>query len=354
MTTTPSATRRTVLTVAKLALAVTILIYLFAQARGGFARLMEQRVSWPLLMAGMLCTLAASTISFVRWHLLIRAVGIHVRLVDTLRLGALGLALNFVSPGMIGGDFFKAIFLAHGQPGRRTEAVATVVADRLIGLLTMLVVASVGILASDLMEAQSAALRVLCDVILVTALVTWALVALLLFVRRRSEPRLIRWAKTPPLIGGTVARLVGTVQAYRSQKRTLLAAFGLSTLVALFFISSFYLVARGLPIEEPPWREHLVIIPVAALVGAIPITPSGLGTLELAVEELYQAVPGGVAVKQGEGALVALARRLTEMAVALVGLVFYLTHRREVEEVYAEAEELAEDEERGASDEERD
>jgi uncharacterized membrane protein YbhN (UPF0104 family) len=133
------------------------------------------------------------------------------------------------------------------------------------------------------------------------------------------------------------------VQVYRSQKRTLLGAFGLSAVMAMFFISSFYFVARGLPIHEPTWGEHLVLVPVAGLVGAIPITPSGLGTTELAIEELYRTMPGGELVKRGDGTLVALARRATEIAVALVGLVFYITHRRQVEEVYAEAEEAAEE-----------
>jgi uncharacterized protein (TIRG00374 family) len=333
-------TRRTLLTAAKLALAAAILAYLVAQAHEGFSRLLQQSVSWPPLAAGILCTFAACTSSFLRWHLLIRAVGIDARLVDSLRLGALGLALNFVSPGSIGGDFFKAIFLAHGQPGRRTEAVATVVADRVMGLLTMLVFASLGILASDLAVTPLAALRILCRAILTATAVSWAGALLLLFVPWLTGPRVSRWVHALPMVGGIAGRLLGAVQTYRGQKRMLLAAMGLSVLVAVFFISSYYFVARGLPIEEPSWTEHLVIVPVAGLVGAIPITPSGLGTLELAVEELYKAVPGGDGARRGDGTLVALTRRATELAVALVGLVFYLTHRREVEEVYAEAEEI--------------
>ena len=342
--TTHSRTYRTVLTLAKLALAVAILGYLVAQAHDGFSRLMEQTIAWPVVGAGMLCTFAACTASFVRWHLLIRAVGIDVRLVDSLRLGALGLALNFVSPGSIGGDFFKAIFLAHGQPGRRTEAVATVVADRVVGLLTMLVFASIGILVSDLTHAPSPALRVLCRAIFTATVASWTGFAILMAVPGLSGRRVRGWAETVPLVGRTIARLLGAVQTYRSQKHMLLAAFGLSALVALFFISSFYLVAHGLPIKEPSWTEHLMIVPVAGLVGAIPITPSGLGTLELAVEELYKAVPGGEGVVRGDGTMVALARRVTELAVGLIGLVFYLSHRREVEQVYAEAEEIAEEE----------
>jgi len=339
---THSAARRTVVKVVKIALAIGILSYLVFQAHGAISRLRDQTIQWPLVAVGMACTFIAVTLNFVRWHLLIRALGIGVRLTDTLKLGALGFAMNFVSPGAIGGDFFRAAFLAHGQPGRRTEAVATVVADRIVGLLTMLLLACCGILASGLLDAPSAPLRLLCRSILIAAAVSWTVFGLLLFVPALTKQRWSSRLGPHSRVGNTIARLLGAVQAYRSQKRILLAVFGLSTVMALFFVSSFYWVARGLPIREPPWREHLVIVPVAALVGAIPITPSGLGTTELAVEELYRAMPGDESKGKGNGTLVALTRRATELIVALVGLVYYLLHRREVEAVYAEAEEAAE------------
>jgi uncharacterized protein (TIRG00374 family) len=339
-----SSIRRTIVMVAKLALAAAILCFLVVQARDGFAQLANHSINWLFLAAAFVCTFLAATLNFVRWHLLIRALGISVRLVDTLRLGALGLALNFVSPGAIGGDFFKAVFLAHGQPGRRTEAVATVIADRMLGLLTMLMWASIGILATGLASASATPVRVLSRTILITAVVCWSVAALLLVVPALSGAAITRWIEKLPLIGKIAARLLGTVHVYRTQRRTLLAAFGISTVMALIFVTSYYMVARALPVHEPTWSEHLVIVPTAALVGAIPITPSGLGTTELAVEELYKAMPGGDDDRKGDGTLVALGRRATEVTVALVGLVFYLTHRRQVEEVYAEAEEAADSE----------
>src|SRR5262245_50065311 len=143
--------RRNVVTAIKIALALAILGYLVYNARDAFVQLSHETIEWKFLAIGLVFSLGMATFSFVRWHLLIRALDINMRLVDTLRLGALGFALNFVSPGAIGGDFFKAMFLAHGQPGRRTEAVATVIADRAIGLLTMTLLASIGILATGLL-----------------------------------------------------------------------------------------------------------------------------------------------------------------------------------------------------------
>jgi glycosyltransferase 2 family protein len=324
---------------AKLGLAAAILTYLVVQARGGFKKLVEEPPNWWLLAAATGCTFVAAMLSFVRWHLLIRAVGIDARIIDSVKLGALGLALNFVSPGAIGGDFFKAVFLAHGQPGRRTEAVATVVADRVLGLLTMLLWASVGILATKLVMANDVPVRVLCRTILITTAVCWTGAGLLLFVPALSGPTVSRWIESIPLVGRVAARLLGAVQTYRGQKLTLLAAFGISAVMALFYVTSYYTVARALPVHEPTWTEPLVMVPPAGLLGALPITFSGVGTTELAVEELYQHMPGGDSTHKGDGTLVALTRRVTEIAVALIGLIFYFTHRKQVREVFEEAEE---------------
>lgn len=337
--------RRTALMAIKTALALGILTWLIIQAREGFAQLSARTLAWPFLAAALLFSLLTATLSFSRWHILIRALNISERFLDTLRLGALGFALNFVSPGSVGGDFFKAIFLAHGHPQQRPESVATVVADRVVGLLTMLSIASCGILGTGLLGAASPSLHLLSHTVLVAAAIGWVVFALMMFVGGLSGGRISERAATIPMVGKTVARLLGTVQIYRGRKRMLVGAFAVSAMMSLSSITTFYFIARGLRIDAPPWSEHVVIVPIAGVVGAIPITPSGLGTMEFAVEELYKAMPGGVHVVSGDGTLVGLGRRVTDLTVALVGLAFYLSRRREMEEVFAEAEEEADREE---------
>src|SRR5262245_4787640 len=106
MQSTHRTTRRTLLTVAKFALAIAILSYLGWQVEknAGFALLWYKQKNWPLLAAAVACTFSAILLNFIRWHYLIRAVGINIRLPDTMRYGAIGYAMNFVAPGSIGGD----------------------------------------------------------------------------------------------------------------------------------------------------------------------------------------------------------------------------------------------------------
>jgi uncharacterized protein (TIRG00374 family) len=337
--------RRTLLTIAKFALAIAILSYLGYQVyqNNGFTRLWQQEKNWPVLAVAVLCTFSAIALNFIRWHFLIHAVGIDIELHKTLRYGALGYALNFVAPGAIGGDLFKAIFLAHGQPGRRTEAVATVVADRFLGVTTILVIASIGILATGMLERADGTVEVLCELMLVSTAVCLFGGALLLFFPARLRPRINELALRVPVVGSTIARLFGAVRAFRGEKRLLFAAGAVSVASNLLFITSIFLVASGLPLHHPNWADHVILVPIANIVAAMPVTPAGLGTKEIVAEQLYPLMPSSEGVVTGDGTLVILGHRATEMMVALLGLCYILTHRAEVREAYAEAEEMAEE-----------
>lgn len=332
--------RGTWLYVAKLALAVAILAYLVysAQQDKRFYELVSRPKDWMRLVVGFVCAFLSVALSFVRWQLLVVALGIKFRTVDALRLGSLGYVLNFVSPGNLGGDLVKSVLLARGQPGRRTEAVATVVVDRVMGLAAMLALASAGILAAGMLSTENDALRTLCYVILAATAAGIVATGLLMFVPGLTGPRLTDWAETIPLVGATVARLLGAARTYRNQKPLLVRAAALSLFVDLLYVVSFFLVAHGLPFKTPSLEQHLLIVPVATMAGAIPVTPGGLGTLEAATEALYRTMPDVDDV----GTIVTLAYRLTTVAVAIVGMLYYLAHRAEVRQSLAEAEELAE------------
>jgi glycosyltransferase 2 family protein len=216
------------------------------------------------------------------------------------------------------------------------------VADRILGLLTMLFLATIGILVTDLLHTGSPAIQLLSKSILLMTVICWLGCIVLLVVGRLTEAPVRRRAETIPIVGHTISRLLGTVQVYRGEKRMLLAAFAVSLVMCFCYVTSYYLVARGLPSDQPSYAQHFVIVPVAGLVGAVPISINGLGTTELTIATMYETLPGGTKAMFDQGMLVGIGRRVTDVAVAIVGLVFYLSHRREVRAVYAEAEQLSE------------
>ncbi len=339
-------TRRTLILLAKVALACLILGYLIVQAQrhDGFTRLVQQPKHWRLIGAGLVCLFVSVALSFVRWYLLVTPLKLNFRLADAMRLGSLGFVLNFVSLGNVGGDLFKAIFLAREQPGRKTEAVATVLADRVLGLASMLLLASTVILFTSLGETVPDRVALLCKAVLLATAIGIGGICLLL-TPGMSGTRISGWAAAVPWVGTTMAQLINAVRAYREQKMLLLAATLVCLVVDVLFVFSFFLIASGLPMEAPSFADHLFVVPLSAMAGAIPATPNGLGTMEAAVDALYQAVPSGANGSPGDGTLATLAHRLAMMAVASIGLFYYLSQRADLRRAVTEIEELSEIEE---------
>lgn len=326
---------------AKITLAIAILGYLLLQVQqqAGFSRLLSEPKVWSLLALALACTAIAITLTFLRWHVLLRALGLNFQVRDTMRLGALGFALNFVSLGSIGGDLFKAIFAAKDSPGRRTEAVATVVVDRLVGVSMMLTLASGASFLIDWSTAPSA-IRLLIQTIRFSTLALVLGVGLILAVPALSGERLRQLIGTIPLVGATAARLIATLSVYRDEKSLVLKACAISLVSNALFILSFYFIAQGLPVRSPSLTQHFVIVPTANLAGAIPATPSGLGTMELAVDKLYQTVPSETPIPAGDGTLVALGQRATMILMAAACLAFYVLERGDLRQALHEIEEV--------------
>lgn len=337
----PQAHRRRVLVGgAKLALAVGILGVLVYNLRGEeiFARLLREPKDWRYLGAAQACIIFAFCLSFIRWFLLVRALDLPFALTDAFRLGSLGFMLNQVSLGSVGGDLFKAVFIAREQPGRRTEAVATVVIDRVVGLYAMLLVASAAVLASRDVATTHSILtglaRAVAVALAVGTVALWALTTPWL-----AGERTRRFVHDLPLVGHTLARLVDAAAAYRDRRKYLYAALAIACCTHTLLVTAFWLISRGLPVAAPPFSTVLLIGPLSLVAGALPLTPSGLGTFEAAFAKLFSLVGGG----DGEGFLVAVTYRAMTYVMAAIGAAYYLSARRRVDRMLHDAEEMADE-----------
>lgn len=321
-------------TIIKIGLPLAILVWLVSGLdRDELRSLGEQSIRWPLLGVGFGLTLAAVCATFVRWHLLIRTLDLPLRLSEVLRLSFLGYLLNFVSFGSVGGDLFKAVFLVRAVPGRKTEAVATVFLDRVVGLYTLLIVASAAILWADT-SGWTADLKAIGNLTLVATLAGTAAIIVTL-MPRWERSTVIEALQRLPKIGATLRRLMGAVDVYRGKRGLLALIAGLSLAVHVAFAFALYLAAVAIFPRHPTLAEHLIIVPLSLVAGAIPLAPAGLGTFEAAMKILYRVVP---ATGDADGFLVALTFRLITIVIATIGAGYYLARRQEVGALLREAE----------------
>src|SRR6185295_1740576 len=99
-------------------------------------------VGWALLTLG--------PVTFIiswRLRLLLRMQDIQLSLRDATLLTFAGNFFNFAMPGTTGGDIYKAFHIAR-RTHKRTEGITVVLVDRIIGLISFLLLAAGAIVVS--------------------------------------------------------------------------------------------------------------------------------------------------------------------------------------------------------------
>lgn len=283
--------------------------------------LRQQPKDYGRLAAALLAAMVALTISFTRWWVLVRCQGIPLRLVESYRLSAIGFLLSFVSAGSVGGDVFKMVFLARRSPGKQVQAVASVLVDRGIGLLGLLILVVAALqLAGDVRSEELARIGQIS--LILTAIGLVGLAGLILGGKPidRLLAQTARWGK----LGAIIDQVVSPLRMFHHHPwafaGALLATLGVHSLLAV----SVYWIALGLYADQaPPLIDHFLISPIANLASALPIAPAGIGVLEAAMEWLYRAVP--VVPTAVSGTLVGLVFELVKVNLAILGMLFYWT-----------------------------
>ena len=282
-----------------------------------------------------------TSIQFVRWYILVRALDLPFTLGAAFRLGLVGAYYNAFLPGSVGGDLVKAYYIARDQPGRRASAVATVLADRLIGLFGLLWFAAAfggGFwLAGDTRIAGNDYLKGIvrvCSGLAGATVIGWAVLGLLPL--RRADRFAQRLAHIPKL-GHTLAELWYAVWTYRQRAWAVYATVAMTAVVHVGFVFMFHLAVRVFPADGPATLpEHFVIAPIGYIAQAFFPAPGGVGGGEAIFGRvLYKEVLGR---DEATGVIGRLTLRVVEWSIGLVGLVLFLRMRDVLPVVEDEAE----------------
>lgn len=253
----------------------------------------------------------------LRFQWLLRAQDIHVGYWESLKLSFAGNFLNFAAPlGSNAGDLFKAYFVSlHTE--HKTEAVATVALDRIIGLATLIVVVSAITLfspaGSRLAELRPYALGVL-------AIGTVGVFAYLSpILRKYLAPR--AWLARLPMLDH-LRRIDKAARVLVERKSTVVVAVALTLLLQGLALGAYFIVAIALGLEANAGNvaEYYAYFYTGALVQSLPGPPQGLGTVELTYR--YLLAPFG---SPSQIVCVAIGARIVVLACALPGLLVTLT-----------------------------
>ena len=265
------------------------------------------------LLAAVLIMPLSYVLTSIRWHLLLESLGVRLSFFRSLVLNLVGAFYNAFMPGTTGGDLIKAYYAAR-QTDLRTRAVLSVLIDRVIGLMAL-------ILVGGTMAAYQWHIPDCRRVAVVSGVITGGVLAgLVVFYSRRLR----RWTgldfvlKRLPM-QRQVQKAVGAMEMYRDRPMPLVTALLLSFPVHITAILSatFAGWAFRLPL---PLFYYWVVVPVVALAGAIPVSPQGMGVMEAFTVELTRR--HGVTI--GQAFALTMSIRLVQVLWNLVAGVFVL------------------------------
>lgn len=233
---------------------------------------------WKWWLAGVICTGVGLLAGAARWKILLTAQGLAVSFGRVFSIFFIGQFFNAFMLGSCGGDAARAYYVSRWFPGRRTEAIFTVLLDRAIGLaVTLVVAAAVTLVWRDLFD-RAAPLRVAAilmqSLFFVSPFALWAVLKAPAWLRRARK--FLSEDSRPVQI---LKKLYRTALSYRNHPLVLIEAIVLSLINLALLTLACLCFGWGID-RHLPTLPIVLLFPVLTIVAALPLTPGSLGVRE--------------------------------------------------------------------------
>ena len=290
----------------KLSLIAGLFAYLIYRALQGsaFSELDAKSVNISYVILGFLFNLLATTITIVRWRALVEALGSPFPLNDALKYGFIGFMFNLSPVGIVGGDAVKVALIAKKNKIPVDRATASVVVDRVLGLYAMFVLGLFVLFFTGFYANPHPTAKLATRGLVILTLLTTAFLAVVVVPASKNNWR-EKTAERIPFIGGFMKKLTTATLIYGNKKKVLF--FGLA----------------------PTLINHFILYCVGNVGSIIPLSA---GPFEYFLDELYPLfeIAGRTSFEKGHGMAIGVAYRLATVAVALVGVFYYMIARSDV------------------------
>lgn len=279
-----------------------------------------------LLILAFLCMVATVPISAFRWWVLLRGLAFRLSLTWSISTSFVSIFFSTFLPGAYGGDLVRlAIAVRAAGKGTLNRLTFSVIADRLAGLMALLIlaVALVPLLPADLAERLE----------WIAAFAVAAGIAGLVFALSTGDlfSRLARRLPSPigPKLGDIIAELTTALRAYVARPTLIATAVATSIFQWLFVIAALVILGTAMRFEGLSWSGYATAGVWSLVANALPITPGGIGVGEAAFAQVASMLSSLPAQAAGYGT-VFLAMRVLSTLLGVIAIVPWLLHRSEL------------------------
>ena len=265
----------------------------------------------------------------LRWWMLLRTQHIFITTWSAVKLHYLGMFYNNFLPSAVGGDLVRAWYVTM-HTDRGFEAVLSVFVDRVLGFLSMVILAvgswviflgrqTLEIETGQKQETQGLLVQYRWFLICVLAAGLIALVVLGLIKRTRTG-LIVLFGKLKTLFIHAIGKCRKAFWMYCNNPFTVLGVLGLTMVSQSILITVFWLLGRNLGIDASV-KYYFVFFPASWVLGALPVSIGGAVVVEVLLASMFVKFAG---VAPEPAAAIALCQRAVWMIASLPGAAIHL------------------------------
>lgn len=232
------------------------------------------------LLLALLTYFVSKYIAGIRYHLLVKELGIHIHFKELIKLYWLGMFYNLSLPGGIGGDGYKAHMIHSSFKNGYKQNIGTLLYDRIVGLVVVLIIA--------------VSLAIPLEII---------------------QP--FRWLFIAAVPLGIVAYFILAKYIFPSYRKQHGMALLLSFGVQLSQLLGVYFILRAIH-NDAHFIEYFVLFFCSSIAAALPFTVGGIGAREL----VFLWGSEGLQIDSQVAVTVSLVFYLTTLICSLWGMVY--------------------------------
>lgn len=246
---------------------------------------------WLWLLPGIASVGVACLVQTQRWRLLLAAQEIHMGWWRTFRVYMVGMFFNLFLLGATGGDVVKIYYAMRETLAKKGAAMLSVLVDRMMGLLGLMVVTAVVVtLRWESLNAHAITQGLLGTLALVMGGMGGMVVFGFLIDRFQWANRLPQWLP----LRGKILEFTNAFSVYARDGKTLAATLGLSICAHIFNFLAFYCAALGFGVFRglTGLIDIASIMPVVMTITALPISLAGVGVREALFQQMLAVLFG--------------------------------------------------------------
>ncbi len=263
-------------------------------------------------------------VSCIKWRLFIREGGGDASVSELMMLYLIGYFFNLFTPSFVGGDLARSYQLGN-RLGSQKQALVSTFLERFTGLLAMTFLGVTAVLVGTevtkglelsilLFGVVALFLAALCFLPALRALCEWMAGRIVTLV---GPNRLGK------LVAALSERVLSAAASAQTHPKLLLHALLWSFIYHLLTVANAYVAGTAVGWESPPIGGLFVVVPIALLIGMIPLTPAGIGIQESAFLFLLKRI----GATEGIGLGVGLVLRAKVVLLGLVGGLVFMNRR---------------------------